>query len=53
MNRRHEFGLAIAVAALLFSGCTSATATPTGGAVGGGDCRRALPEALRYIPAVP
>ena len=24
-----------------------------GGATGGGDCRRALPEALRYIPAVP
>lgn len=24
-----------------------------GGAVGGGDCRRALPEALRYIPTVP
>jgi hypothetical protein len=25
----------------------------SGPAVGGGDCRRALPEALRYIPAVP
>ncbi|MGA3057595.1 MAG: hypothetical protein ABSE70_06115 [Candidatus Limnocylindrales bacterium] len=31
MNRRHEFGLAIAVAALLFSGCTSAAATPSAG----------------------
>ncbi len=24
-----------------------------GGSVGGGDCRRALPEALRYLPATP
>ena len=24
-----------------------------GGATGGGDCRRALPGALRYLPAVP
>jgi hypothetical protein len=26
---------------------------PSGGAVGGGDCRHALPEALRYLPATP